>query len=74
MGKRYRNFVEYLQDNYYNQIFDRIKRYTIQHGRSISLSSYVVLDASYIELDDIHVRGVTFHGDSNHNISFRASV
>lgn len=74
MGKRYRNFAEYLQDNYYNQIFDKIKSYAIQNRKNMRFASYMVLDASYIELEDINVRGVTFHGDSNHNISFRVSV
>ena len=74
MSKKYRNFADYLQDVYYNEIFSSVKSYVLTHKNSINLRSYTVIDASYVQLEDIRVRGVTFRGDEGHIIFFSASV
>lgn len=44
------------------------------HKNSLGLYSYVVLDMSYIELDDIHVKSVSFHQGDGNLLEFNASV
>lgn len=71
--KKYASFAEYLQDNYYNEIFKAVKRYLLSKGRN-GLSSYVVLDPRYFELDDIHVKNVSFSSEDGTLIQFNAAV
>lgn len=68
------NFETYLEKNYYNDIFEAIKMYMKEHRNSLGVYSYVVLDMSYIELDDIHVRSVCFHQGEGNLLNFSASV
>lgn len=68
------NFETYLEKNYYNNIFEAIKTYMKEHKNSLGVYSYVVLDMSYIELDDIHVKSVCFHQDEGNLLNFSASV
>ena len=44
------------------------------HKNSLGLYSYVVLDMSYIELDDIHVKSVSFHQGEGNLLEFNASI
>lgn len=48
--------------------------YMKEHRNSLGVYSYVVLDMSYIELDDIHVRSVCFHQGEGNLLNFSASV
>ena len=72
--QKYKSFEKYLESKYYNEMFKAIKNYMWSHKNSLGLYSYVVLDMSYIELDDIHVRGVSFHKGEGNVLSFKASV
>lgn len=72
--QKYKSFERYLETKYYNEMFNAIKNYMWSHKNSLGLYSYVVLDMSYIELDDIHVRSVSFHKGEGNVLTFNASV
>ena len=56
--KKYNNFKEYMEDVYYDEIFNRIKGLVYTHKDSFESDS--VYYVSYVQLEDIHVSGVTF--------------
>lgn len=72
--QKFDSFEKYLEQNYYNEIFKAIKNYMWSHKNSLGLYSYVVLDMSYIELDDIHIKSVSFHQGGGNLLEFNASV
>lgn len=66
---------KYIENKYYDEIFNRCKGFILGHKSQLQFKSYLVLDASYVELDDIHVRSVIFKGEpGNHNIQFNACI
>jgi hypothetical protein len=71
--KTYATFEAYLQDKYYNEIFQAVKKRLLSKGRN-GLDSYVVLDPRYLELDDIHVRAVSFSTEDGMLLQFNAAV
>lgn len=72
--QKFDSFEKYLEQNYYNEIFKAIQNYMWSHKNSLGLYSYVVLDMSYIKLDDIHVKSVSFHEAGGNLLEFNASV
>lgn len=66
--QKYKSFEQYLESKYYNEMFNAIKTYICRHKNSLGVYSYVVLDMSYINLDDIHVRSVSFHKGEEYTI------
>lgn len=71
---KYSSFEKYLESEYYNEMHKAIKNYMWSHKNSLGAYSYVVLDMSYIDLDDIHVMGVSFHKGDGNILNFCASV
>lgn len=74
MQKSYKSFEAYLENEYYDLIYNAIKHHILGNGGASRFNSYTVLDPSYIEIDAIHVKGVSFHGDSRRLITFNAAV
>ena len=74
--KTYSRFEDYLQDKYYNEIFYAIRNYVYENGQDLRLYSFLVTDAEYYKLDDIHVKGVRFNLDQtrDNNLLFTVSV
>lgn len=70
--KKYNNFKEYMEDVYYDEIFNKIKGLVYAHKDSFE--SDTVYSVSYAELDDIHVSGVTFKEQDNGLLEIRVSV
>ena len=70
----YNNFKEFLQSEYYNEIFEKVQRFAISQKDSIDFSTYDVPYVSYINLDDIHVVGVTYKSSDTEDMDFRISV
>ena len=70
--KKYNNFKEYMEDVYYDEIFNRIKDLVIAHKDSFE--SDTVYSVSYAELDNIHVSGVTFKEQDDGFLEIRVSV
>lgn len=72
--KQYASFEKYLEDKYYNDIHRAITGLIIKRGRNNSFYSYTVLDPSYFQVDDIHVKTVSFHSTDGNRIIFNAAV
>lgn len=70
--KKYNNFKEYMEDVYYDEIFNKIKGLVYAHKDSFE--SDTVYSVSYAELYDIHVSGVTFKEQDNGLLEIRVSV
>ena len=69
-----KTFESYLQDTQYNAIFAALKSYIYKNRQRLNLSTRIVPDPDYPELDDIHVMGVTFKEGEGDCICFRAAV
>ncbi|WET88664.1 helix-turn-helix transcriptional regulator [Ligilactobacillus murinus] len=69
-----KTFAGYLEDEYYDMMFNRLKTYVYQNKGRLNLHTGLVPDPSYVALDDIHVMGVTFKETEDDRILFRAAV
>lgn len=72
--KQYASFEKYLEDKYYNDIHRAITGLITNRGRNNGFYSYTVLDPSYFQVDDIHVKTVSFHSTDGNRIIFNAAV
>lgn len=72
--KQYASFEKYLEDKYYNDIHRAITGLILKRGRNNGFYSYTVLDPSYFQVDDIHVKTVSFHSTDGNRIIFNAAV
>ncbi len=70
--KKYNDFKEYMEDVYYDEIFNKIKGLVYAHKDSFE--SDTVYSVSYAEPYDIHVSGVTFKEQDNGLLEIRVSV
>ena len=70
--KKYNNFKEYMEDVYYDEIFNRIKG--LVYTQKDSFESDTVYSVSYAEPYDIHVSGVTFKEQDDGLLEIRVSV
>lgn len=70
--KKYNNFKEYMEDVYYDEIFNRVRGLVIAHKDSFE--SDTVYSVSYVEPYDIHVSGVTFKEQNEGLLEIRVSV
>lgn len=70
--KKYNNFKEYMEDVYYDEIFNRVKGLVFAHKDSFE--SDTVYSVSYVEPYDIHVSGVTFKEQDDGFLEIRVSV
>ena len=71
---QYASFEKYLEGKYYNDIHRAITGLILKRGRNNSFYSYTVLDPSYFQVDDIHVKTVSFHSTDGNRIIFNAAV
>lgn len=71
---QYASFEKYLESKYYNDIHRAITGLILKRGRNNSFYSHTVLDPSYFQLDDIHVKTVSFHSTDGNRIIFNAAV
>jgi hypothetical protein len=71
---QYASFEKYLEGKYYNDIHRAISGLILKRGRNNSFYSYTVLDPSYFQVDDIHVKTVSFHSTDGNRIIFNAAV
>ena len=71
---QYASFEKYLESKYYNDIHCAITGLILKRGRNNSFYSYTVLDPSYFQVDDIHVKTVSFHSTDGNRIIFNAAV
>ena len=71
MGK-YKDFKEYMEENFYDDIFNRIKSFVA--GQRDSFESDEIYNVKWVEVDDIHVSGVTFKEMEGGFLEIRTSV
>lgn len=74
LSRKVKSFAAYLEDQYYDQMFNRLKSYIFQNRGRLNLHTSLVHDPSYIELDDLHVMGVSFKETEDDRILFRAAI
>ena len=74
MGKVYRSFEAYLQDNYYNEFYNALNRYIIRKGDALDFKSYTVLDPSKFKLSDFKICSVSFRNMEDHYVFFSTSI
>lgn len=74
LSRKVKSFAAYLEDQYYDQMFIRLKSYIFQNRGRLNLHTSLVHDPSYIELDDLHVMGVSFKETEDDRILFRAAI
>jgi len=58
-----KTFAAYLEDEYYDMMFNRLKTYVYQNKGRLNLHTGLVPDPSYVALDDIHVIDIGFLWD-----------
>lgn len=61
-----------MEDKYYDNIFNRLKGFI--GGKRDSFESDAIYQVKWVELDDIHVSGVTFKEAGNGELEIRVSV
>lgn len=69
---KYKDFKEYMEDNFYEEMFNRVKSFSA--GRRDSFESDEIYNVKWIELDEIHVSGVTFKELEDAFLEIRTSV
>lgn len=72
--RRYKSFEEYIQENYYEELFNTIKEHICSDKEGHGYRSYNILEALYTEPDDIHVRKVYFRSSNSSIVDFDAAV
>lgn len=74
LARKDKSFAAYLEDQYYDLMFKRLKSYIFQNRGELNLHTSLVPDPSYTELDDLHVMEVSFKETEDDRILFRAAV
>lgn len=69
---KYKDFKEYMEENFYDEIFNRVKSFSA--GRRDSFESDEIYNVKWVELDAIHVSGVTFKELEDGFLEIRTSV
>lgn len=72
--KTYRTFEEYMYDNYYDAIYNKVKGFLFQKKGTSFLSTSLIPDVSRFDLDDYHVMGATFKTPGGDVLHFRLSI
>lgn len=61
-----------MEDNFYDDILDRLKSFIV--GQRDSFESDEIYNLKWVEVDDIHVSGITFKEIDGGLLEIRASV
>lgn len=69
---KYKNFCEYMKDNFYDEIFDSLEKYII--SRKDSFENEEIISVSWVELSAFHVSGVTFKNKGGNSLEIRITV
>lgn len=70
--RKYKDFKEYMEDNYYDAILTRLKGYVA--GIKDSFESREVYEVYFAKPEDFHVSGVTFKDMGNDQLEIRTTV
>ena len=69
---KYKNFMEYMEDNFYNDIFDRLNGYIMANKNSFE--SDEMYDIRWANLDSFKVSGVTFDEGEDNYLEIRTTI
>lgn len=72
MAKKYNDFKEYMQNEFYNEISQEITNFIA--GREREFESSEIYNVKSLELASIHVSGVTFKEATDNEIEIRTTV
>ena len=72
--KTYKSFEEYMYDNYYDEIYNNVKKFLFQKKRSSFLATDIIPDVNYFELENVNIEGVTFNTPGGDILNFRLSL
>lgn len=53
--KTSKTFEEYMYDNYYDVIYNKVKNFLFQKKRSSFLATDIIPDVNYFELEDFNI-------------------
>ena len=70
--EKYKDFKEYMENNFYDEIFNRLKPFIA--GQKDSFESDEIYKVKWVEVDDIHVSGVTFKEMEDGFLEIRTSI
>lgn len=70
--KKYRDFKEYMQENYYNELYKNVDK--ILPAYKESFEDDEITYVKWVSLQDIHVEGVTFKDSPTGELEIRVSV
>lgn len=74
LGKKYRDFGEYMQQNYRNEISQSVERFAFSNRDKLDLKSGHIYKVIYLRVGDIRVAGVTFKEAGDGLLEIRVSV
>ncbi|HRU97829.1 MAG TPA: helix-turn-helix transcriptional regulator [Ruminococcus sp.] len=74
MMKTYRSFEEYIYENYYDPIYNKVKGFLCQKNGTAFFSTNLIPNATSFEFDDYHIAGVTFKTIGGDALHFRLSI
>lgn len=72
--KTYRSFEEYIYENYYDPIYNKVKGFLCQKNGTAFFSTNLIPNATSFEFDDYHIAGVTFKTIGGDALHFRLSI
>jgi len=61
---KYKSIKEYIDEIYYNDIFEAVKTHFLKIRKQLNFSTYSIPDPNDIELEDISIENVHFKDDS----------
>lgn len=70
--RKYKNFKEYMEDNFYDEILNCLKKYVVREKDSFE--NEVIYKVTWIEVADFHVSGVSFKELDNRKLEIRTTV
>lgn len=74
LTRKDKSFAAYLEDQYYDLMFNQLKSYIFQNHGRLNLHTNLVPNPNYTEIDNLHVMGVSFKETEDDRILFRAAV
>ncbi len=72
--KKYKDFGEYMQQNYYNEIFQSVEKFAYINKNRLNFENGHIDEVTYHKLESIGVSGVTFKESEEGMLEIRVSI
>lgn len=69
---KYKDFKEYMESKFYNEIFDQLKWYVSKNKDSFESAD--IFKVNFVEISDFHVSGVTFKDIDGRQLEIRVTA